>query len=110
MVPHPARFPPVGARRPVLWPESRSAGRETRILEAMSMTRLLRCGMLVSLVVLAFVGEAFADDPPSRVARLSYADGSVSFRPGNLDDWAPASRNRPLTTGDRLWTDKRSRS
>ncbi|HXB57628.1 MAG TPA: DUF6600 domain-containing protein [Vicinamibacteria bacterium] len=74
------------------------------------MTRLLRCGMLVSFVVLAFVGGAFADDPPSRVARLSYADGSVSFRPGNLDDWAPASRNRPLTTGDRLWTDKGSRS
>ncbi|HWW95685.1 MAG TPA: DUF6600 domain-containing protein [Vicinamibacteria bacterium] len=74
------------------------------------MTRLLRCGMLLTFVALALVGRASADDPPSRVARLSYVDGSVSFRPGNLDDWAPASRNRPLTTGDRLWTDKGSRS
>jgi hypothetical protein len=74
------------------------------------MTRLLRCGMLLSFVVLALVARASADDPPSRVARLSYVDGSVSFRPGNLDDWAPASRNRPLTTGDRLWTEKGSRS
>jgi hypothetical protein len=74
------------------------------------MTRLFRCGMLLMFVVLVLVGESLADDPPSRVARLSYLDGTVSFRPGNLEDWAPASRNRPLTTGDHLWTDKDSRS
>ena len=48
---------------------------------------------------------ADADDPPSRVARLNYLSGPVSFRPGSVDDWAPATLNYPLTTGDHLWTD-----
>src|SRR5579863_5098471 len=47
-----------------------------------------------------------ATDPPSRVARLSYLDGPVSFRPGNLDEWTVATLNQPLTNGDRLWSDK----
>src|SRR5262249_8177047 len=49
-------------------------------------------------------------DPPSRVARLSYLDGSVSFRPQTPPEWAPATLNLPLTTGDRLWTDRDSRA
>jgi uncharacterized protein DUF6600 len=49
---------------------------------------------------------ADADDPPSRVARLNYETGSVSFRPGSVDDWAPATPNYPLTTGDHLWADR----
>jgi hypothetical protein len=44
-------------------------------------------------------------DPPSRVARLNYLNGQVSFRPGSVEDWAAASVNYPLTTGDHLWTD-----
>jgi hypothetical protein len=44
-------------------------------------------------------------DPPSRVARLNYLNGPVSFRPGSVDDWAAATLNYPLTAGDRLWTD-----
>ena len=47
-------------------------------------------------------------DPPSRVARLSYLSGTVSFRPDNVEEWAAATLNYPLTTGDRLWTDERS--
>lgn len=48
--------------------------------------------------------QAFAD-PPTRVARLNYLKGAVSFRPATLDDWTPAALNYPLTTGDHLWTD-----
>lgn len=48
---------------------------------------------------------AAQDDPPGRVARLSYTYGSVSFRPGEVDDWFPADFNRPLTTGDHLFVD-----
>src|ERR1700722_14882794 len=48
-------------------------------------------------------------DPPGRAARLSYINGSVSFQPGGVDDWIPAEPNRPLTTGDRLWSDDNSR-
>jgi hypothetical protein len=44
-------------------------------------------------------------DPPSRVARLNYLNGPVSFRPGSVEDWAAATLNYPLTTGDHLWTD-----
>jgi len=43
--------------------------------------------------------------PPVRVARLSYLKGPVSFRPAGSDIWTPAVLNRPLTSGDELWTD-----
>jgi len=49
-------------------------------------------------------------DPPGRVARLSYTVGSVSFQPGGEGDWVQAVNNRPLTTGDNLWADKDSRA
>jgi Family of unknown function (DUF6600)/FecR protein len=51
-----------------------------------------------------------AQDPPSRVARLSYSVGSVSFQPGGEGDWVQAVPNRPLSTGDNLWADKDSRA
>jgi hypothetical protein len=43
------------------------------------------------------------EDPPSRVARLSYTSGEVSFDPAGTDDWVSAEVNRPITTGDKLW-------
>jgi len=49
-------------------------------------------------------------DPPSRVARLSYLDGSVSFQPGGQGDWGAAVRNRPVTVGDKIWSDNNSRA
>ncbi|HYM42392.1 MAG TPA: DUF6600 domain-containing protein [Steroidobacteraceae bacterium] len=33
-------------------------------------------------------------------------EGAVSLEPAGLDEWTAAERNRPLTTGDRLWTDQ----
>jgi hypothetical protein len=50
------------------------------------------------------------DDPPTRVARLGYIEGSVSFQPAGEDDWVQAVPNRPMTTGDKLWADKDSRA
>jgi hypothetical protein len=50
------------------------------------------------------------EDPPSRAARLSFLSGTVSFQPGGVEDWVPAALNRPLTTGDRLWTEAGSRA
>jgi hypothetical protein len=50
------------------------------------------------------------DDPPSRVARLSYSKGEVSFSPSGTDDWVSAVLNRPLTIGDKLWTDRNARA
>ncbi len=56
-------------------------------------------------------GQAQAQvvDPPTRVARLNYVQGSVSFQPAGEQDWLEADINRPLTTGDNLWADKDSR-
>lgn len=51
-----------------------------------------------------------AQDPPGRIARLNFSEGSVSFQPGGVGDWVQAVPNRPLTTGDNLWADKDSRA
>src|SRR5258708_15891143 len=67
----------------------------------------------MALAVALFAPQRAAadeDDPPSRVARLSYAQGSVSFNPGGTDDWVSAVVNRPITTGDKLWTDNGARA
>jgi hypothetical protein len=48
--------------------------------------------------------------PPTRVARLDYVEGSVSFEPNGSQDWVQAQLNRPLTTGDDLWADQDSRA
>jgi hypothetical protein len=50
------------------------------------------------------------NDPPARVARIQYISGEVSLQPGGVNDWVAASLNRPLTTSDRVWTDKNSRA
>jgi hypothetical protein len=49
------------------------------------------------------------DDPPGRVARLNFIQGSVSYQVSGDQDWVQANPNRPLTTGDNLWVDKDSR-
>jgi hypothetical protein len=50
-----------------------------------------------------------AQDPPGRVARLNFIQGSISFQPSGEQDWVQANPNRPLTTGDNLWADDQSR-
>ncbi|MGD0569005.1 MAG: DUF6600 domain-containing protein [Candidatus Sulfotelmatobacter sp.] len=49
-------------------------------------------------------------DPPGRVARLNFMQGSVSFQPGGENDWVDGVLNRPLVTGDNLWADENSRA
>ena len=49
-------------------------------------------------------------DPPDRVARLSYTQGTVSLEPAGAEDWTDAAVNRPMTSGDKLWVDARSRA
>jgi hypothetical protein len=68
---------------------------------------------LLPAVLLAFGGAALAQDdaePPARVAALSHIEGSVVFAPAGETDWADAALNRPVTRGDRLWTDKGARA
>ncbi len=72
---------------------------------------LMAFSALLALAILT-PGRAVADgdDPPSRVARLSLTDGQVSFSPAGTDDWVGAELNRPITTGDKLWTEANSRA
>ncbi len=75
----------------------------------MQTLRLRSFAIAACAAVLAFSGMASAD-PPSRVARLGYMTGEVSFSPAGENDWTRAAINRPLTTGDRLWADTGSRA
>ena len=82
---------------------------------------LRRTAVLVSI---AFMAAAFSqvaiaqdqdrnddrDDPPSRVARLGHMEGPISFQPAGESEWVEAVRNRPMTTGDKLWSDRDSRA
>ena len=73
---------------------------------------------LISLLSVALALAIFApqraaadeDDPPSRVARLAFTRGNVSFNPAGTDDWVAAVVNRPMTTGDKLWADDGARA
>jgi hypothetical protein len=51
-----------------------------------------------------------AVDPPSRVARVNYSSGTVSFRPAGTDSWMVIALNRPLTAGDELWVESNARA
>jgi len=66
--------------------------------------------VLTGLIAALPKSAAAQDDPPSRVARLNYVQGSVSYQVSGDKDWVQADPNRPLTTGDNLWADKDSRS
>ena len=71
-----------------------------------------RAGRLTLLMLCAALGTAHAEDtdPPGRAARLSLAEGAVSLQPAGVQEWTAATLNRPLTTGDRLWSDQGSRA
>src|SRR5438132_1168742 len=74
----------------------------------LNLTSLLSVALAVALFAPQRAAAHDDDDPPSRVARLSYARGTVSFNPAGTDDWVSAVVNRPITTGDKLWTDNGS--
>ena len=85
------------------------------VMKTMTITGRSRLSLLLCLIgLLSFAApKALADeekDPPTRVARISYVDGSVSLQPGGQGDWGSAARNRPVTIGDKIWVDKDSRA
>ena len=75
---------------------------------------LILLNVLLAVILLApnhaLADDDDNDDPPSRVARLSFVRGQVSFSPAGTDDWVSAVLNRPITTGDKLWADQNSRA
>ena len=65
--------------------------------------------LLLGIFGFTLSGAANAD-PPTRVARLGYMSGTVTFSPSGVDEWVQAVLNRPITTGDRVWSDAGSRA
>lgn len=63
----------------------------------------------IALSAGALAQEVVAD-PPSRVARLSLTEGEVVMAPAGTEEWAEAILNRPVTSGDRLWTESGARA
>ncbi len=75
-----------------------------------------------AIFVAGFVGATLAatlawssvaqaqSEPPGRVGRLAFTDGTVSLHDNEQSAWAPAVVNTPLSTGDSLWTEPNARS
>ncbi len=76
-------------------------------LPSLAVVALLSAGALLAQDPnQGFPGQASpGQDPPSRVARLNFIDGNVSFQPASLDTWTAANLNYPLTTGDHIYAD-----
>jgi hypothetical protein len=72
--------------------------------------RVLGFTLLMSAVLPSAYAQTDGGDPPSRVARLDYLDGPVTYEPAGASEWAYAVPNRPLTTGDQVWVDTQGRS
>ncbi|HEY4636274.1 MAG TPA: hypothetical protein VIG92_06915, partial [Rhodospirillales bacterium] len=49
-------------------------------------------------------------DPPGRVGRLSFMEGTVSFHAAEQTQWSPATLNFPVTSGDSFWTEPNSKA
>jgi hypothetical protein len=67
-------------------------------------------GPLVVVRPLDSQATSSADEPPSRVARLSSMQGGVSFQPAGSREWGVATLNASITSGDRLVTDDGGRA
>lgn len=85
-----------------------------RLLRIAAVSYAVAAGLFAATVLqvgaYAQEGQANVVDPPSRVARLSYVSGNVSFQPNGVNDWVAATLNRPLTTSDHLWTERNARA
>jgi hypothetical protein len=77
---------------------------------SLHLSRAARGICLLLLLAAAHVVRAQEADPPGRAAQLSATEGSVSLQPAGVPDWTAATLNRPLTTGDKLWSDQNSRA
>ena len=62
-----------------------------------------------SLVTYAATAQT-QSEPPGRVGRLAFVDGTVSFHDDEQSGWTQAVVNTPLTTGDAIWTEPNARS
>ncbi|MBC7957674.1 MAG: FecR domain-containing protein, partial [Cytophagales bacterium] len=71
-------------------------------------------GLLVGLVMLSLLAlparAADPVDPPDRAGRLSELNGQVWIYATDSNEWIAATRNRPVTSGDRISTENDGRA
>jgi len=75
-----------------------------------SLPWLAGLALLLWTAAAAFAQQPEALDPPGRVASITYRQGGLVFSPAGDEEWVELPRNRPLTDGDRLWTDRGARA
>ncbi|WP_439610652.1 DUF6600 domain-containing protein [Reyranella sp.] len=79
--------------------------------EAFGRTTLKLLAGLVGASLLAVAATAQTQgEPPGRVGRLAFVDGTVSFHDDEQSGWTKAVVNTPLTSGDAIWTEPNARS
>jgi hypothetical protein len=68
--------------------------------------------IIALLAMSLFSGLSFAqeENPPGRVARVSYLSGKVSLEPASENQWSQVSLNYPMTNNDRLYTSQGARA
>jgi hypothetical protein len=76
---------------------------------AATLWRRCAVGLLGLVCLMTSAGSWAADDPPGRVGRVALLEGQVWLREPGATEWTELHRNRPLTTGDRLSTERGAR-
>lgn len=66
-------------------------------------------GLTLACLALAASGSAWAD-PPGRVGRIADTSGNVWIYDDEEGDWVQPGRNRPVTEGDRVSTERGGRA
>ncbi|MFO1337908.1 MAG: DUF6600 domain-containing protein [Burkholderiaceae bacterium] len=74
------------------------------------VTRGLATALVAGGLGLAALGAHANDDPPGRVGRLGDMSGQVWLLENGQGEWQTATRNRPVTTADRIATDNGGRA
>lgn len=75
------------------------------------LSRVPRQATLLSVVLAgAFAATTAFADPPARVGRVSYLQGSVSFYADRTEGWTRARINYPVTSQNSLWTEGAARA
>src|SRR5215831_10943897 len=74
------------------------------------MSKKLIGGVALAAILALSSVAAFAQssDPPARVGRISYLEGTVSYYTADQGDWSPATLNYPVIARQSYWTEPRS--
>jgi hypothetical protein len=74
----------------------------------MSKNLIGRAALAAVLLLASVAASAQQGDPPARVGRISYLEGTVSYHAADQGDWLPATLNYPVIAGQSYWTEPRS--